>query len=488
MPTPQDHTHPPSSRVFDRLSKDACDRSETRRRLEILQSLQTTHIKAKSTDIKHSSEVGFTKSKPESRHTESVETRADEENRGKLDKKRTKELVDRLNGEAAKRQLKLEQARRDREEQMLEEAYRLANTRHTNKESLKKLKSHEAKTIAKMYKQPESTPVPRPSSTDQKVFSVSQAKASGCRLMQRPTKAVPQSEPQREKLTKDKTEKVVSRLYPKGKTLSASNSGVKFYVPTSDDNRTLRTLSAVRTRPSTQRPPSHLSPQSSQSPEVPTCPRRQAIQLRPRPYAPSPTSWEKQSDTTPEPLQHVALPCRPDPVWYEEDRKAPYAAVTPQPTTKDSNDTPARPSKDQSDVDSPNVSSISHHYEDDSFTRLTAFPEPKPTPLERPISESTHGKVDRPWSPKLKLPLKSFDTAGRTSQKTTERTSEPFYSPTSPQYSEEALYLMRNPIKSFMESIKSPTATAQPPAPMSAYRFVVGLNESDEFIYQDDKP
>jgi hypothetical protein len=58
---------------------------------------------------------------------------------------------------------------------------------------------------------------------------------------------------------------------------------------------------------------------------------------------------------------------------------------------------------------------------------------------------------------------------------------------TSPKYSEEALFLMKNPIKSFLESIKSPTAGAQATAPMSAYRFVVGLNESDEFIYQDEK-
>jgi hypothetical protein len=46
---------------------------------------------------------------------------------------------------------------------------------------------------------------------------------------------------------------------------------------------------------------------------------------------------------------------------------------------------------------------------------------------------------------------------------------------------------MHNPIKDFMESLKSPTALQQVSSPLNAYRFVVGLDESAEFIYQEDK-
>lgn len=317
---------------------------------------------------------------------------------------------------------------------MLEEAFRMANTRHMNKESLRKLKNQEARTIAKVYEKPEIAPKAA-IKQEKAVLTPAQAQASGIRLMHKPLKPTISPEPPKEKYSKDKVESLVSRLYPNSKPLSASNSGVKFVIPgVGSAVRELRTLSTVRSRPVTGR--------TSQSPE--SVQHREAIHLRQRGL------WEREK--APEPLTSRAVPVRPDSLWHS-DKSNPEAAQTPQPTTKDSNETPARKSKgDAEDVDSPNISSISHHYEDDSFTRFTAFPEPKPTPIDHPLGVT---------SPKEGL--------------------------WSPRYSEEALFLMRNPIKEFMETVKSPTASQVVTSPMNAYRFVVGLNESDEFIYQEDK-
>lgn len=404
LPTPQEAPH--SALVFDRLAKDAAFRTESRRRIEVVERLQRTQSK----------EQALIKSRPESRRTES----AGEEEKAK---RRAREAVERLSGEAAKRQLKLEQIRREKEEQMLEEAYRLANTRHTNKESVRKLKNHEARTIAKVYEKPET--VSKPVSRDQRVFTPAQAHASGARLMQKPLKVTVSTQPLQDKYPKDKVEQVVSRLYSsKSKPLSACNSGVKFYIP-GQLQREMRTVSAVRSRPLTQRP--------SPSPEPSPVQHRESIHLRPRPI---PGLWQREK--TPEPLPSEAVPV--ERLWQGE-KPTPEAVQTPQPTTKDSNDTPARKEEDEgSEAGSPTISSISHHEDDDSFTRLSAFPEPRAPP-----------------------------------------------SHLSPRYSEEALFLMRNPIKDFMESLKSPTALQQVRSPLNAYRFVVGLDESAEFIYQEDK-
>lgn len=328
--------------------------------------------------------------------------------------------MERLSGEAAKRQLKMEQIRREKEEQILEEAYRLANTRHTNKESMRKLKNHEARTIAKVYEKPETAP--KAVSQEQKVFTPAQAQASGVRLMHKPQKLAIPSQPPQEKYPKDKVEHVVSRLYPaKPKPLSACSSGVKFYIPgNSETKREIRTLSVARSRPLTKR--------ASPSPEISPMQHRESIHLRPRPAT---GLWHREQ--APNPLTARAVP---EQLWGE--KPVPEATQTPQPTTKDSNDTPAR--KEGSEAGSPTVSSISHHEDDDSFTRFTAFPEPRAAPAHL-----------------------------------------------SPRYSEEALFLMHNPIKDFMESLKSPTALQQVSSPLNAYRFVVGLDESAEFIYQEDK-
>jgi len=386
-------------------------RTESRRRIDLVETLQRT-----------SKQSGDSKFRPESRRTGS----AGEEEQAK---RRAKEAVERLSGEAAKRHLKLEQIRREKEEQMLEEAYRLANTRHTNKESVRKLKNHEARTIAKVYEKPET--VSKPVSRDQRVFTPAQAHASGARLMQKPLKLTVSTQPLQEKYPKDRMEQVVSRLYSsKSKPLSACNSGVQFYLPgNSELKREMRTSSTARSRPLTQRP----------SPEPSPIQHRESIHLRPRPI---PGLWLREQ--APEPLPSRAVPEQADRLW-QGGKPGPEAAQTPQPTTKDSNDTPARKEGDEgSEAGSPTVSSISHHEDDDSFTRLSAFPEPRAAPA----------------------------------------CSDPHISP---RYSEEALFLMHNPIKDFMESLKSPTALQQTRSPLNAYRFVVGLDESAEFIYQEDK-
>jgi hypothetical protein len=50
-------------------------------------------------------------------------------------------------------------------------------------------------------------------------------------------------------------------------------------------------------------------------------------------------------------------------------------------------------------------------------------------------------------------------------------------------YSQEALYLMQNPLNSMSSTARSPSKVQN--IALDSYRFVVGITEDDEFIYAD---
>ena len=231
----------------------------------------------------------------------------------RLERRKAMALVTRLAKEGEIREQKLTEIRRAKEELEITEATRLANTHYTNKASIKQLKSP---------KSASTQPTPQSRSPDPRRFSVKEGSESGIRLMSKPEKPVKTVENTgKTRVSKERIGEVVARLYPK-KALSACHSEVQFGA--NDGSRAQTTLKVRSKSPITVT-------------EIPL------ISLA------------------------AATPPMADLPTFEA---APPTVIS---TVKDRSESPNKGWKELASVDSPNLSSISNHVEEESFTRITAF-------------------------------------------------------------------------------------------------------------------
>jgi hypothetical protein len=123
-------------------------------------------------------------------------------------------------------------------------------------------------------------------------------------------------------------------------------------------------------------------------------------------------------------------------------------------------------------VSTDKYSGLSENINELAETAKMSMPETKNSGLEGEKCYHEAGGKSESCLKVLPIPM-SLYLEPELPNKTEEKTS----------YSEEAIYLMKNPLKTLNENPKSPVKKFD--AILDSYRFIVGINENDEFIYAD---